>query len=65
MRIVFEERLGPAMAKVLGNNRIDVGGRDAGRDDLAHKLMRLPDTNAGLSHQGDFTFRFKLYHDEV
>jgi hypothetical protein len=29
---------------------------------LAHELVRLPDTNAGLAHQGDFTFRFKLNH---
>jgi hypothetical protein len=31
---------------------------------LAHELMRLPDTDAGLTHQGDFTFRFKLDHGE-
>jgi hypothetical protein len=30
---------------------------------LAHELMRLPDTNAGLAHQGDFTFRFELDHE--
>jgi hypothetical protein len=31
---------------------------------LAHELMRLPDTNAGLAHQGNFTFRLELDHGE-
>ena len=33
-----------------------------GRDDLAHELMRLPDADAGLAHQADFTIRFELNH---
>ena len=64
MRIVFEQRLGVAEAKVLGDDRVDLGRGHARRDDLAHELMRLPDTNAGLAHQGDFTFGFKLNHGE-
>ena len=62
MRIVLEQRLGVAEAKVLGDDRVDLGRGDAGRDDLAHELMRLPDTDAGLAHQGDFTFGFELNH---
>ena len=64
MGVIFEERLGVAEAKVLGDNGVDLGCGHARRDDLAHKLMRLPDTNAGLAHQADFTFRFKLNHDK-
>ena len=65
MRIVFEERLGVAEAKVLRDYRVDLGRGHAGDHYLAHELMRLPDTNAGLAHQGDFTFRFKLNHVEL
>ena len=64
MRIVFEQRLGVAEAKVLRDDRVDLGRGYARRDHLAHELMRLPDTNAGLAHQGDFTFGFKLNHGE-
>ena len=31
-------------------------------DNLAHELMRLPDADAGLAHQGDFAFGFELNH---
>ncbi len=62
MRIVFEQRLGVAEAKVLRDDGVDLGRGHARRDHLAHELMRLPDTNAGLAHQGDFTFGFKLNH---
>src|SRR6478735_8477555 len=64
MRIVLEERLGVAEAKVLGDYGVDIGRGHARGNDLAHELVRLPDTNAGLAHQGDFTFRFKLNHGE-
>jgi hypothetical protein len=62
MRIVFEEGLGVAEAKVLADYGVDLRRGYARRHDLAHQLMRLPDTDAGLSHQGDFTIRFKLNH---
>ena len=62
VRVVFEQRLGVAEPKVLGDYGIDLGRRYAWRDDLAHELMRLPDTNAGLAHETDFTFGFKLNH---
>jgi hypothetical protein len=65
MRIVFKERLGVAKAKVLRDYGVDFGRGHAGCDDLAHELVRLPDTNAGLAHQRDFTFRFKLNHGEL
>jgi hypothetical protein len=65
MRVILEERLRAAQAEMFGDDRINVGRRDARRDDLAHKLMRLPDTNASLAHQANFTFRFKLNHDEI
>jgi len=64
MRVVFEKRLGAAEAKMLGDDSINLGRGHAGRYDLAHVLMRLPDTDAGLAHQGDFTFGFKLNHGE-
>ena len=64
MRIVFEQRLGAAEAKVLGDDGVDLGRGHAGRDDLAHELMRLPDADAGLAHQGDFAFGFELNHGE-
>jgi hypothetical protein len=54
MRIVFEERLGVAEAKVLGDYSIDLSRGDSRRDDLAHELMRLPDTDAGLAHERNF-----------
>ena len=50
MRIVFEERLGIAEAKVVGDYGIDLGRGHAGCDDLAHELVRLPDADAGLAH---------------
>lgn len=65
MRIVFEERLGVAEAKVVGDYCIDLGGGHSWGHNLAHELMRLPDTNAGLTHEGDFAFGFKLNHGEL
>src|SRR5262249_24505608 len=62
--VIFEQRLGVAQAEGLADDRIDLGRGNARRDNLAHELMRLPDTNAGLTHQGNFTFRFKLDHGE-
>ena len=64
MRIIFEKCLGAAEAKMFGDNRIDLGRGHARRDNLAHVLMRLPDTDACLAHQGDFTFGFELNHCE-
>ena len=64
VRIVFEQRLSVAEAEVLGDDCINLGRCHPGRHDLAHELMRLPDTDAGLAHQGDFTFRFELDHGE-
>src|SRR3954454_6609089 len=63
MRVVFEERLGVAEAKMVGDYGIDLGRGHSWGDDLAHELMRLPDTNAGLTHESDFAFGFKLNHD--
>ena len=64
MGIVFEERFGVAEAEVLGDDGVDLGRGHARRYHLAHELMCLPDTNAGLAHQGDFTFGFELDHGE-
>ena len=33
-----------------------------GRDNVADQLMGLPDAEAGLSHQADFTIRFQIQH---
>ena len=44
------------MPKVLVDDGVDLRRRDAGRDDLRHPLMSLPDADARLTHQGDFTF---------
>ena len=65
MRIVLEQRLGAALPKMLGDDGVDLGRRDARHDDLAHELMRLPDADAGLAHQGDFAFRFELNHGDL
>ena len=65
MRIVFEERLGVAEAKVFGDDCIDLSRGHSRGHDLAHELMRLPDTDAGLTHEGDFAFGFKLNHGEL
>ena len=40
---------------------MSAGGR-AGADHVAHQLMGLPDAEAGLSHQADFTIRFQIQH---
>ena len=29
---------------------------------VAHELVRLPDAEAGLSHQANFTIRFQIQH---
>ena len=62
MRIILEQRLRAALPEMLGDDRVDVGRRHAGHDDLAHELMRLPDAEAGLAHQADFAIGFKLNH---
>jgi hypothetical protein len=54
--IVFEQRFGAAVAKVFGDDGIDLGCRNARRDDLSDQLVRLPDANAGLAHERDFAF---------
>jgi hypothetical protein len=64
MRVTLEQRLSAAAAKVLGDNRVDLSGGDARRDNWANQLVGLPDTDAGLPHEGNFTFRFKLNHGE-
>src|SRR5215208_3348338 len=64
VRIVFEERLGITVAKMVHDYCIDLSGRHSRGDDLPHELMRLPDTNAGLTHESDFAFGFKLNHGE-
>jgi hypothetical protein len=50
VRVILEQRLGSAQAKVLRNYSVNIGRGNAGRDNLAHELMGLPDTNAGLPH---------------
>jgi hypothetical protein len=49
---------------MLADHCVDIGRGDAGRDDLAHKLVRLPNADAGVAHQGDFAIGFELNHGE-
>ena len=48
--------LGAAVAKVLGNDGIELGRGHARSYHLRDKLMRLPDTDAGLAHERNFAF---------
>jgi hypothetical protein len=56
VRVVFKQRLGAAVAKVLSDDGIDLGRGNARRHDLRDQLVRLPDANAGLAHERDFAF---------
>lgn len=46
------------------NDGIDFGRCYARCNDLGDKLVRLPNADASLPHERDFTFRFKLYHGQ-
>jgi hypothetical protein len=62
VRIILEQRIGATAAKVLGHDRVDIGGGYARNDNLANQLVCLPDANAGLAHQSDLAFGFELNH---
>ncbi len=44
------------------DGQIDFHGGRTGLEHGRNKLMRLPDDESGLAHQGDFTIRFQIPH---
>ena len=48
--VILKKRLGTAQPKVLGNDGVDIGRRHSRRNNMAHKLVRLPNADARLPH---------------
>ena len=45
------------------NGQVDFPGGRAGLEHGRGKLVRLPDDESGLAHQGDFTIGFQVLHN--